>query len=55
MQKRSAKSVRNMINASKTILTVIRPSCVTKSQLVIEKERKPFKNFVNSMLRKLRI
>jgi hypothetical protein len=55
MQTRSAKSERNMRNALKTILIVIRLSCVNKSQLVIEKERKPFKNFVNSMLRKLRI
>jgi hypothetical protein len=55
MQMRFEKSVRNMKSALKMILTVIRPSFASKSHLVIENEKMPFKNFVISTPRKLRI
>ena len=52
---RSEKSERNMKSALKTILTVIRQSFESKNHLVIEKEKMPFKKFVISTPRKLRI
>jgi len=55
MQMKFEKSVRNMKSVLKTILAVIRQSSASKSHLVIENEKMPFKNFVISTPRKLRI
>lgn len=52
---RFEKSVKNMKSALKMILTVTSQSYATKNHLAIEIVKTPFKNFVISTLRKLRI